>query len=119
MQSILLGNFLPQNKLLKSFQSIFSILVVFKGVCSKPFFTSPIFHAHVLSWVQLFVIGWSVTHQTPLSMGFSRQQYWNGLPFPLPRDLPDPGIEPLSPVSPVLAGEFVTTEPLGNPPVYI
>ena len=57
--------------------------------------------------------------QTPLSMGFSRQQYWNGLPFPLPRDLPDPGIEPLSPVSPVLAGEFFTTEPLGNPPVYI
>ena len=54
MQSIWLGSFLPQSKLLKSFQSIFSILVIFKGVCSKPlFFTSPIFHAHVLSWVQL------------------------------------------------------------------
>ena len=108
MQSILLGNFLPQNKLLKSFQSIFSILVIFKGVCSKPFFTSPIFHAHVLSWVQLFVIGWSVAHQTPLSMGFSRQQYWSRLSFPTPGDIPDLGMENASPMSPALAGGYFT-----------
>ena len=46
----------------------------------------------VLSYVQLFVTSWTVAHQAPLSMEFSRQDYWNGLPFPSPRDLPDPGI---------------------------
>ena len=44
-------------------------------------------------------------------MGFSRQEYWSGLPFPSPGDLPDPGIKPASPVSPALAGGFLTTEP--------
>ena len=47
-------------------------------------------------------------------MGFSRQEYWSGLPFPSPGDLLDPGIEPTSPVSPALAGEFFTTEPPGK-----
>ena len=51
-----------------------------------------------LSSVLLFVTLWTVAHQAPLSMGFSRQEYWNGLPFPPPRDLPHPGIEPASPV---------------------
>ena len=50
-----------------------------------------------------------------LSMGFSRQECWSGLPFPLPGDLPDPGIELVSPASPALAGRFVTTEPPGKP----
>ena len=40
---------------------------------------------------------WTVAHQAPLSMGFSRQEYWSGLPFPSPGDLPDPGIKPSSP----------------------
>ena len=44
-----------------------------------------------------FATPWTVAHQSPLSMGFSRQEYWNGLPFPSPGDLPDPGIEPGSP----------------------
>ena len=44
--------------------------------------------------VQLFVSPWTVAHQTPLSMEFSRQEYWSGLPLPFPGDLPDPGIEP-------------------------
>jgi len=48
-------------------------------------------------------------------MGFSCQEYWNGLPFPPPGDLSDPGIEPPSPVSPELAGGFFTTEPWGSP----
>ena len=48
-----------------------------------------------------FVTPWTVAHQAPLSMGFSRQEYWSGLPFPSPGDLPDPGIEPESPASPV------------------
>jgi len=50
-------------------------------------------------------------HQAPLSMGFSWQEHWSGLPFPPPGDLPDPGIEPTSHVSPVLTGGFFTTEP--------
>ena len=48
----------------------------------------------MLSCVQLFVITWTVAHQTPLSMGFSRQEYWTGLPFPSPVDPPDLGFEP-------------------------
>ena len=48
----------------------------------------------VLSHVQLFVTSWTVAHQALLSMGFPRQEYWSGLPFPPPGDLPDPGIEP-------------------------
>ena len=52
--------------------------------------------------------------QAPLSMKFSRQEYWNRLPFPTPGDLPDPGIEPVSPASPALAGGFFTTLPLGD-----
>ena len=51
----------------------------------------------LFSHVQLFVTPWSVARQAPLSMGFSRQEYWSGLPFPTPGDLHDPGIEPVSP----------------------
>ena len=55
---------------------------------------------------------WTVACQAPLSMGFSRQEYWSELPFPSPGDLPDPGIKP---VSPALTGGFFTTEPPGKP----
>ena len=51
----------------------------------------------VLSCVRLFVTPWTVACQAPLSMGFSRQEYWSGLPLPSPGELPDPGIEPRSP----------------------
>ena len=50
-----------------------------------------------------------VAHQAPLCMGFSRQEYWSGLLYPHPKDLPDPGIEPMSLMSPALAGRFFTT----------
>ena len=50
-----------------------------------------------LSRVQLFATPWTVAYQASLSMGFSRQEYWSGVPFPSPGDLPDPGIEPRSP----------------------
>ena len=53
--------------------------------------------AQSLNPVQLFVTPWTVAHQVPLSVGFSRQEYWSGLPFPSPGDLPHPGIEPRSP----------------------
>ena len=49
------------------------------------------------SHVQLFAVLWTVACQVPLSMGFSRQEYWSGLPFPSPGNLPDPGIKPMSP----------------------
>ena len=61
------------------------------------------------SYVQLFVTLWTRTLQVPLSMGFSRQEYWSGLPWPPPRDLHNPGIEPVSLTSPVLVGGFFTT----------
>ena len=51
----------------------------------------------LLSRLRLFVIPWTGAYQAPLSMGFSRQEYWSGLPFPSPGDLPNPGIEPRSP----------------------
>ena len=56
-----------------------------------------------------FAAPWTVAHQAPLSMEFSRQEYWSGLPFCSPRDLPHPGIEPASLASLALAGRFVTT----------
>ena len=50
-----------------------------------------------LSCVQLFAIQWTIAHHAPLSMGFSGQEYWNGLPFPSPEDLPNPGLNPCLP----------------------
>ena len=70
--------------------------------------------AQSLSHVQLFVTPWTVGCQAPLFMEFSRQEYWNGLLFTTPGDLPDPGIEPASFVSPALAGGFFTTVPPGK-----
>ena len=61
--------------------------------------------------VQLFATPWTVA---PLSMGFSRQEYWSGLPFPSPGGLPNPGIKLESPGSPALAGGFFTTVPPGK-----
>ena len=62
----------------------------------------------MLSHVQLFVIPWAITHQALLSTGFSKQEYWSGLPFPSPVDLSDPGTEPTSLVSPALTNRFFT-----------
>ena len=62
----------------------------------------------VLSHVQLFAAPWTVAHQAPLSTGFPRQECWSRLPFPTPEDLPNPGIEPGSLVSPALAGGLFT-----------
>ena len=61
-----------------------------------------------LSPVQLFAAPWTVTHQAPLSMEFSRQEYWSELPFPSPGDLLDPGIKPASLRSPAFTGGFFT-----------
>ena len=69
----------------------------------------------LLSRVQFFATPWTAAHQAPLSMGFSRQEYWSGLPFSYSRDLPDPGIEPLSPTAPTLQAESLPLSHQGNP----
>ena len=61
--------------------------------------------------VQLFATPWTVAHQDPKSMRFSKQEYWSGLPFPSPGDLPDPGIEP---GSPTLKADALPSEPPGK-----
>ena len=68
------------------------------------------------SRVQLFATPWTVALQVPLSIRFSRQEYWTGLPFLPPGDLPNPRMEPESPASSALAGRFFITEPPGKPP---
>ena len=60
----------------------------------------------MLSYIRLFVIPWTIAHQAPLSMGFSKQGHWSALPCPPAGDLPDPGIGPTSLMSPPLAGGF-------------
>ena len=65
-----------------------------------------------LSHVQLFATPWTVACQAPLSMGFSTQEYWSGLPFPSPEDLPNPGIKP---GSPALQADALSSEPPGKP----
>ena len=70
--------------------------------------------AQPLSRVQLFAIRGTVACQAPLSMGFSRQEYWSGVPFPPQEDLLDPGIKPESLASPALADGFFTTAPHGE-----
>ena len=67
--------------------------------------------------VWLFATLWTVACQAPLSMGFSRQEYWSGLPFPLPGDLPNPGIEPVSPVVPALQMDSLQLDHQGSPRV--
>ena len=65
----------------------------------------------LLSRVWLFATPWTVAYQAPPSMGFSRQEYWSGLPFPSPGDLPNPGIKP---GSPALQADALNSEPLGK-----
>ena len=72
-----------------------------------------IHHLGMLSHVQLFATPRTIGHQAPLPLELYWQEYWNGLSFPPPGDLPSLGIEPKSPVAPALAGKFLTTEPPG------
>ena len=84
------------------------------------------FHAYTFtcmlthfSHVQLYVTLWAVTHQALLSMGFSRQEYWSGLPCLLSGDLSDPGIKPTSLMSPALAGRFFTINATSEAPIHV
>ena len=76
-----------------------------KAVCCHPAVKS-------LSCVRLFAIPWIIAYQAPQSMEFSRQEYWSGLPFPSPGDLPNPGIKP---GSPALQADALPSEPPGKP----
>ena len=69
----------------------------------------------VLSLVLLFMTLWTVAYQDPLTLGLSRQEYWNGLPFPLPGDLLDSGIEPVFPESPALQVDSLPLSHQGSP----
>ena len=71
--------------------------------------------AQSLQSCQLFATPWTVASQTPLSMGFSRQEYWSGLPCPPPGDLPDPEIEPASPASLALHADSLPLSHKGSP----
>ena len=71
------------------------------------------------SHVQLFAALWTVAHQAPLSLGFSRQEYWSGLPFPPPEDLSNSGIEPASLLSPTMVDGFFTTGATWEAPVPV
>ena len=94
------GWFLPDTKM-----AIFSHILTRSSLCVCVLLTSsrknpshagsePTLSAKSLSRVQLFATPWTAAHQAPLSMGCSRQEYWSGLPFPCPKDLLEPGIEP-------------------------
>ena len=82
---------------------------VSQSLCTVYFLSSTYFVLSRISRVELFVTPWTVAHQVPLSMGFSRQEYWSRLPFPPSGDLPDLGIEPESLTNPALAGRSFTT----------
>ena len=79
------------------------VLIVLKALCVC-------LRSH-FSYVRLFAMLWTAAHQALLSMEFSRQEYWSGLPCPPPGDLPNPGVESVTPV----ADRFFTTEPPGSP----
>ena len=82
--------------------------------------TSPIpagcrLYALLLSRVQLFVTLWAIAHEVPVSIGFFRQEYWSGLPFPSPGDLPNLGIQPASLVPPALQADSLPLSYWGSP----
>ena len=83
--------------------------------CSQHAFFCLSCHSCVLSCIWLFAALWTVIRQAPLSMGFSRQEYWSWFPFHSPGDLPNPGSEPASPLSPALQADYLLTGPSWKP----
>ena len=71
------------------------------------------------SHIHLFVTIWTVAYQAPLAIEFSRHKYWSGFPCPPPGGLPNPGIKPVSLMSPTLAGRFFTTSAIWEARVYV
>ena len=102
-----------------SFKFYFSVIVLQCGVsfCCTIRWSSYNTSNSMCSFLSDSVNSRTVAHQASLFMGFSRQEYCSGFPFPSPRDLPHPGIEPMSLASPALAGRFFTTELPGKPQI--
>ena len=75
--------------------------------------------AQSFSRVRLFVTPWTIPHHAPLSMGFSKQEYWSGLPLPISEELLNPGIEHLASVSPALQADSLPLSHLGSPQIII
>ena len=98
-------NYFLLNELLGKSKDIFWCVCVCVCVCVLSYF----------SRVWLFAILWTIAHQTPLFMEFSRQEYWIGLPFPIPGNLPHPEIKPASLTFPLLAGTLFPTSTTGKP----
>ena len=95
---------------------LWGLLIASCGQAQRRVLASPVAAVLACAWpCPLRATPWTGARQTPLSMGFSGQEHWGGLPFPPPGDLPNPGIKPMSPVSPCVAGGFFTTEPPGKP----
>ena len=90
-------------------------------LCGRKAMTNPVYVCMLSHFIHfwLFVTLWTVAHQAPLSMEFSSQEYWSGLPFPTPGDLPDPGIEPTCVTSPALAGCLFTTSATWEAPIKL
>ena len=76
-------------------------------------------HARSVTQSSHFATPWTGAHHASPSMGFFKQEYWSGLPFPSPEELPDPETEPMSAACPALASRFFTMEPPGKPVIYI
>ena len=90
-------------------KSLIQFFCSWVGLCSLPVSES---ENEVAQLCPTLCDPWTVAHQAPPSMGFSRQEYWSGLPFSSPGDLPDPGIEPSSPT---LQADYLLSEPPGKP----
>ena len=91
------------------------LVTIITSFYSFPWDTKLCVCAQLLSHVRLFATSWTVACQAPLSIGFSRQESWSGLPFPMPWNLPKPGIKPKSLVSPASAGGFFASVSPGKP----
>ena len=112
----LLGSWLHKSSLCLSLRGLFLPCLCVSGCLSLIRTTIPGFRAgfhltdqQVLSCVRLLATPWTVARRAPLSMGFPRQEYWRGLPFPSAGDLPKPGMKPQSLVSATVAPRFFTT----------
>ena len=88
-----------------------SLLQIHNEVFRGDLISETCFEVKLISCVRLFATPWTVAYQAPPSMGFSRQEYWSGLPFPSPGDLPNSGIKP---GSPALQADALTSEPPGK-----
>ena len=91
--------------------SVTCLLVLSPSMCSNTLKMDKV-KVKSLSRVRLLATSWTVAHQASPSLGFSRKEYWSGLPFPSPGNLPDPGIEP---GSPALKADALTSQPQGSP----